>query len=215
MEHLRDSFRYGELRALTIKLQKDQNVYISGDDAEMIYFIESGQIKLVMTSPEGKECLLTIYTVGDLFGESCLALPGARPETATAMENTTLKGVHYRKFLMYLSKNSLCEDAIQYLANRLIERQQAITDLVTADSEHRLGHVLLQLGSKFGKKGTFNVLIEHRISHEELSQIVGTTRPRISQFIHKFRNLGLIEISAEHYLIIKEQQLADYLAHTP
>jgi CRP/FNR family transcriptional regulator, cyclic AMP receptor protein len=214
MEHLRDSFRHGELNALTIRLPKHTNVYTSGDDAEMIYFIEDGHIKLVVPTLEGKECLLTICTMGDLFGESCLASLGARLETATAMEDTTIKGIHYRKFLTYLSGHSLYEEIIQYLANRLLERERVIADLVTADSEHRLGNVLLHLGSKLGKKGPFNVRIEHRISHEELSQIVGTTRPRISQFIHKFRNLGLIEISAERFLVIKEQQLADYLTRT-
>jgi CRP-like cAMP-binding protein len=214
MEHLRDSFRHGELDAHTIRLPKHANVYTSGDDAEMIYFVEGGQIKLVMPSLEGKECLLTICTEGDLFGESCLASPDARSETAIAMASITLKGIHYRKFLKYLSRNSLYEETIQYLANRLLERERVIADLVTADSEHRLGNVLLQLGSKLGKKGPFNVRIEHRISHEELSQIVGTTRPRISQFIHKFKNLGLIEVSAERFLVIKEQQLADYLTRT-
>jgi biotin operon repressor len=54
--------------------------------------------------------------------------------------------------------------------------------------------------------------IEHKISHEELSEMVGTTRPRISKFMQRFRILGLIETSAERFLIIKEKKLADYLA---
>jgi hypothetical protein len=42
--------------------------------------------------------------------------------------------------------------------------------------------------------------------------MIGTTRPRISKFMQRFRNLGLIERSAEHFLIIKEKKLTDYLA---
>jgi CRP/FNR family cyclic AMP-dependent transcriptional regulator len=214
VDHLRQAVSHGELKALTIQLQRHQSVYSTGDNAEMIYLIESGQIKVVMVSAEGKECLLTIYTRGDLFGESCLALPRARPETATAMGNTTLRGINYRDFLEYLDTNSFYAEALEYLAKRLLERQLVITDLVTADSEHRLGNVLLRLSSRLGKRGPLNVRIEHRISHEELSHIVGTTRPRISQFISKFRNLGLIETSAERILVIKERQLADYLTRT-
>ena len=85
VEHLRDSIRHGELDALAIRLPKHTSVYTSGDAAEMVYFIEGGQIKLVVSSLEGKECLLTICTAGDLFGESCLAFPCMRPETAMAM----------------------------------------------------------------------------------------------------------------------------------
>jgi len=49
-----------------------------------------------------------------------------------------------------------------------------------------------------------------KISHEELSEMVGTTRPRISVFMPKFRNLGLIETNSDHFLIIKENKLTDY-----
>ena len=54
--------------------------------------------------------------------------------------------------------------------------------------------------------------IELKISHEELSHMIGTTRPRISLFMQRFRNLGLIELSEEHYLIVKEDKLTAYLA---
>jgi CRP/FNR family transcriptional regulator, cyclic AMP receptor protein len=211
---LRDAFRQPELKARTINIQKHRSVYCAGDEAEMIYVVVSGQIKTVMLSPEGKECLLTIYTAGDLFGESCLASVRARPETATAMEDTILKGIRHTAFLTYLATNSLHEHALQYLTDRLVERQEVITDFIAVNSEHRLGKALLHLGRKLGKKNPGNLRIEHRISHEELSQIVGTTRPRISQFIHKFRALGLIEVSTEHFLIIKEQQLTEYLTRT-
>jgi hypothetical protein len=58
------------------------------------------------------------------------------------------------------------------------------------------------------------IRIEHNISHEELSQIVGTTRPRVSWFIQKFRSLGLLDITAEHFLVIKEKELANYLSQS-
>jgi CRP-like cAMP-binding protein len=70
----------------------------------------------------------------------------------------------------------------------------------------------LQLARKLGKKDPRSIRIENKISHEELSEMVGTTRPRISMFMQRFRELGLIEISADHYLIIKEKKLAAYLA---
>jgi CRP-like cAMP-binding protein len=63
-----------------------------------------------------------------------------------------------------------------------------------------------------GKKDPRSIRIELKISHEELSEMVGTTRPRISVFMQRFRNLGLIETNREHFLIIKEKKLAGYLA---
>ena len=73
----------------------------------MVYFIESGQIKLLMLSSEGKECLLAIHGGGDIFGELCLSGLGARLETATAMKATTLKQIPCAQFFARLSHDSL------------------------------------------------------------------------------------------------------------
>ena len=73
-QQLRDSLQRESLNASTSRIAKHDRVYTCGDQDEMVYFIESGQIKLLMLSPEGKECLLAIHTAEDIFGELCLAL---------------------------------------------------------------------------------------------------------------------------------------------
>ena len=83
---------------------------------------------------------------------------------------------------------------------------------MTVDSEQRLGQTLLQLARTMGKKDPHSIRIELNISHEELSEMVGTTRPRVSVFMQRFRNLGLIETNRDRFLIIKENKLTDYLA---
>jgi CRP/FNR family cyclic AMP-dependent transcriptional regulator len=209
---LRDSLLSETEDSRTITIAKHDNVYTCGDQDEAVYFIESGQIKLLMLSPEGKECLLAIYTAGDIFGELCLAGSGGRMETATAMKETVLKQVPPSKFFLRLGSDSLLEGFVRYLAARIADQQEVITNLVTVDSEQRLAKVLLQLARKLGKKNPSNVRIEHKISHEELSKIVGTTRPRISEFMQRFRTLGLIEMSIEHFIVVKEVKLTEYLA---
>jgi len=209
---LRDSLQHETRNYRAIEIAKHNHVYTLGDRADMIYFIESGQIKLLMPSPEGTECILAIHTAGDIFGELCLSGLGSRLETATAMEETSLKQIPCSSFFGRLRRDLLFEGFVQYLAVRIADQQQVIANLVTVDSEQRLGKTLLQLARKLGKQDPRSIRIEHKISHEELSEMVGTTRPRISKFMQRFRNLGLIEISAEEFLIIKEKKLTDYLA---
>jgi CRP/FNR family transcriptional regulator, cyclic AMP receptor protein len=211
-QQLRNSLRQETQESRAIKIAKHNHIYTCGDRAETIYFVESGQIKLLMLSPEGKECLLAIHTAGDVFGELCLSGLGSRLETATAMEETTLKQIPCSSFFARLRRDLLFEGFVQYLAARIADQQQVIANLVTADSEQRLGKTLLQLARKLGKQDPRSIRIEHKISHEELSEMVGATRPRISKFMQRFRILGLIETSAEQFLIIKEKKLTDYLA---
>jgi CRP/FNR family cyclic AMP-dependent transcriptional regulator len=195
-----------------IKVGKHDQVYTAGDERETVYFIEKGQIKLVMASSEGKECMLAIHGPGDVFGELCLSGLGGRLETATAMEDSFLKEIPCTKFLDRLAKDGLLQGFIKYLAVRVADQQAVIANLVTVDSEQRLGTTLLQIARKLGKKDPRSIRIELKISHEELASMVGTTRPRISVFMQRFRNLGLLEYNTEHHLIIKEKKLNAYLA---
>jgi len=211
-QQLRNSLQRETFNSHAIKVARHDNVYTSGDQDEMVYFIESGQIKLLMLSADGKECLLAIHSGGDIFGELCLSGLGARLETATAMKATILKQIPCSQFFARLSRDALFEGFVRYLAVRIADQQQVIANLVTVDSEQRLGQTLLQLARTMGKKDPRSIRIELRISHEELSEMVGTTRPRISLFMQRFHNLGLIETNKERFLVIKEKKLADYLA---
>ena len=211
-KQMRDSLQHETLNSRAVTIARHANVYTCGDQDEMVYFIETGQIKLLLLSPEGRECLLAIHSGGDIFGELCLAGLGARHETAVAMKQTKIKQIPCAQFFARLSRDSLSEGFVRYLAVRIADQQHVIANLVTADSEQRLGQTLLQLARTMGKKDPRSIRIELKISHEELSEMVGTTRPRVSLFMQRFHNLGLIETNADHFLIIKEKKLVAYLA---
>ena len=211
-QQLRDSLQRETANTGAVRIARHSNVYTCGDRDEMVYFVESGQVKLLMLSSEGRECLLAIHGEGDIFGELCLSGLGARLETATAMKATTLKQIPCSQFFARLGRDSLFEGFVRYLAVRIADQQQVIANLVTVDSEQRLGQTLLQLARTMGKKDPRSIRIELKITHEELSEMVGTTRPRISLFMQRFHNLGLIETNKERFLIIKEKKLTDYLA---
>jgi CRP/FNR family cyclic AMP-dependent transcriptional regulator len=211
-QQLRDSLQREPVIFRSLKIARHANVYTAGDQDKAVYFIESGQIKLLMHSTEGRECLLALHSAGDIFGELCLSGLDSRQSTATAMRATTLKQIPETQFFARLSRDSLFEGFVRYLALRIADQQHVIANLVTADSEQRLGQTLLQLARTMGKKDPRSIRIELKISHEELSEMVGTTRPRISFFMQRFRNLGLIETNRDRFLIIKESKLSDYLA---
>ena len=73
-QQLRASLQRETLNARAITIAEHAHVYTCGDQNEMVYFIESGQVKLLMLSPEGRECLLAIHTRA-IFSASC-ASPG-------------------------------------------------------------------------------------------------------------------------------------------
>ncbi|HEX4954744.1 MAG TPA: Crp/Fnr family transcriptional regulator [Thermoanaerobaculia bacterium] len=202
--------RRGVLRASTLKLAKHATIYSSGDPGTSMYVVEEGWVKIVTHSRAGKDCLLAIRTNGDLFGEQAL-LGEVREETATAMSPTTLKRVSRDSFIGSVAQEELLEALLRYSLTRLSEQQDIITDFVTADSEQRLASTLLRLGRKLGRRAPSQIRIEERISQEDLSRIVGTTRSRVGFFLKRFEALGLIETSKNCFLAINEQRLCEFV----
>jgi len=210
-----DSLRNKCRDSRIVKFSKHENIYSGGGGvaACSIYVIESGQVKLSTLSRKGQEeCIVGINTAGDVFGELCLSGSGERLETATAMEETELRAVPCALFSELVRRDSLlAQGFVRYLSVRVADQQQAIAHLVTDDCEHRLGATLLELARKLGKRDCESLIIEHQISQEELSHIVGTTRSRVSEFMRRFRKLGLIERRAYDRLLVRDKDLSDYL----
>jgi CRP/FNR family cyclic AMP-dependent transcriptional regulator len=197
-----------ESAAPTRRIARRRNVYAVGSRDDQVYFITEGRVKVITQSQAGRECLLAIYTAGDFFGECCLS-GIRRSETAIAMSDTVLKQVTGVRFLALMVQASLLGDFVRYLAARLVEQQQVITDLATLDCEHRLAAWLLRLSRKLGV--CEDGVLAQRISHQELSQMVGTTRPRISEFMLRFRDRGLIDMTPDSRILVKERFLQQYL----
>ena len=195
-----------------VRAEAQEPIYAHGDQDDAMYVVESGQVKLVMSSAAGNDCLLAIYAAGDVFGESCLDGTVRRAESATAMETTIIRRVARRDVLTEVERTNRCEPLLRHLARRLVERQTAVFDLITMDAAPRLAKALLQIAEKLGEDDGVFLRIEQRISHEELSQIVGTTRPRITAFMQQFRRDGLIDIAGSRTIRVHRQRMVDYLS---
>ncbi|HEX6967246.1 MAG TPA: Crp/Fnr family transcriptional regulator [Micromonosporaceae bacterium] len=202
------------LGASTLRLGRRDVAYSCLDDDRSVYLVEHGQIKAVAPARNGKECLFAIYTAGDVFGEQCL-IGGARMETAIAMAPTVLKRLSSTRLLAALGDAGLRAEFVRFLTYRLAEQQRFITELITADGEYRLAAILLYLARKLGKRDGHLLRIEGRITQEELSGMVGTTRSRVGYFLKRFCQAGLIARSGNCFLIVNEPRLYNFLMREP
>ena len=183
------------------RFHAQESIYASGDEDQSLYLIDSGQVKLSMASAAGKDCLIAIYGKGEVFGESCFTSVPKRFETATAMQPTIVRRMSRRDFVAEVEKLKAGESLLRHLAGRVADRQWAVFDLITMPSERRLAKVLLEAGEKLGVRDGSWLRVDPKISHEELSQIVGTTRPRVTAFMQRFRKLGLIDKAGRAMLV--------------
>jgi CRP/FNR family cyclic AMP-dependent transcriptional regulator len=153
---------------------------------------KEGKVKLTVVSQQGKEAVVAILGPGDFFGEGCLAGQRVRMATPVAMSDCSVRKLD-KVVVQDLLHNepSFAELFLTHLLSRNIKIEEDLVDQLFNSSEKRLARVLLLL-AYFGQEGATQAVIP-KISQETLAGIVGTTRPRISFFMNRFRKLGFIE----------------------
>jgi CRP-like cAMP-binding protein len=172
--------------------RKKQVIFAQGDASDAVFYIEKGQIKLTVVSERGKSAVVAILGRGDFFGEGCLAGQPFRMATASVMTDASVVRVERQAMVDLLHDPSLfSERFMAHLLARNVRFEEDLVDQLFNSSEKRLARVLLLL-ARFGKEGKTEPVIP-KISQEVLAEMVGTTRPRISGFMNKFRKLGFIE----------------------
>jgi CRP/FNR family transcriptional regulator, cyclic AMP receptor protein len=171
-------------------------VFLQGSPADGVFYIQKGKIKIVVTSKQGKEAVVAMLGPGEFFGEGCLIGQPLRLATARAMIESEVMRVSKSEMIRVLhAELAFGELFMAHLLTRNSRVEEDLVDQLFNSSEQRLARTLLLLAN-FGKEGGPQP-IAHRISQETLAEIIGTTRPRVSHFMNKFRKLGFITYNGQ------------------
>jgi len=170
----------------------NRNIFRQGEPADSVFYLRRGKVKLSVTSRQGKEAIVGILNGGEFLGEGCLAGQPLRMSSSTAMTDCTLVRIEKPLMTRMLhERQEISELFVTHLLSRNIRYEEDLVDLIFNSSEKRLARILLLL-AHFGKEGRTETVLP-RVNQENLAQMVGTTRSRISHFMNKFRELGFID----------------------
>ena len=172
--------------------RKDQIVYRQGDPADAVFYIRSGKVKSTVVSEQGKEAVVALLGTGDFFGEGCLTGQPQRLGTVSAMTECVIVRITKADITRVIhDEPAFAELFIAHLLARNSRVEEDLVDQLFNSSEKRLARILLLLAN-FGKESRPEPIIA-KISQETLAEMIGTTRSRVSFFMNKFRELGLID----------------------
>jgi CRP/FNR family cyclic AMP-dependent transcriptional regulator len=175
---------------------KNQIIFVQGDSADSVFYIQKGKVKLSVVAKGGKEATIAVLNEGGFFGEGCLTAQLLRMCFATAVTDCSVMRIDKKSMMDVLHREHAFSDMfVAYLLTRNIRYEADLVDHLFNSSEKRLARVLLLL-AQFGKDGKPEVAIP-KISQETLAEMVGTTRGRINFFMNKFRQLGFVRYNGE------------------
>ena len=175
-----------------IEYSANRNIFTQGQPADSVFYLRRGKVKLSVSSQQGKEAIVALLGSNEFFGEGCLAGQTLRMATATAITDCTLTRIE-KAFMarMLHDQHEVSELFVTHLLSRNIRFEEDLVDQLFNYSEKRLARILLLL-AHFGKESRSEVVVP-RINQENLAQMVGTTRSRVSHFMNKFKKLGFVD----------------------
>jgi len=175
----------------TLRCHKDQILFVQGDEANAVFYIVEGWVKLTVVSPHGKEAVVALLESGDFFGEACLAEPRVYMSTATSLDASTVVRIERTAMTrVFHNEPRFSELFLSHLVTRNVRTQEDLVNQLFNSAEKRLARTLLLL-AHFGREDN-PVPIIPKISQGTLAEMVGTTRSRVSFFMNRFKRRGFV-----------------------
>jgi CRP/FNR family transcriptional regulator, cyclic AMP receptor protein len=174
-----------------MSFRKGQTIYAQGDTTDALFVIQTGEVKVTVSSPTGREATLDILSNDDFVGKDAMAGQSCRTASASAITDCRLLRIEKNVMMLTLKRQvKLANVFWAYVLARNIRYQQDIVDQHCNCSEKRLARTLLLL-SHFDVQGCSETVVP-RVNHETLAEMVGTTRSRVCFFMKRFKDAGFI-----------------------
>jgi CRP/FNR family cyclic AMP-dependent transcriptional regulator len=187
--------------------RKNQIIFLEEETGNYMYLVLSGKVKVAKSGTGGKETILAIHRAGDFFGEMSLLDGKTAPATVSAMEDAkiiSVSGADFHKYLLHNEKVML--QIIHVLCARLRQVWQT-QSMSSSAAEARIRMGVYQLAKRHGIRDSHGIIIDLRITHQELAEMVGTSRETVTRVLAQLRKQGIIEINQRRMTLLDSHAL--------
>ncbi|MFN2492876.1 MAG: Crp/Fnr family transcriptional regulator [Pyrinomonadaceae bacterium] len=201
-----------------IDIRRRRFVYRAGEEADALYAIVRGRIKLCrIESHTEREAVIDILPEGALFGESALySQAGRRENCAVAYEGSTLLNIPAEQFKLAMAEEPELHDyTFRLIGQRLENAERRLADFALNAIPARLDRLLADFSDRYGVRESEGVLIDIPLPHREIASIVGSTRESVTVRLNAMRREGTIEFVNRRILVKKPEGLVRTMPEAP
>jgi CRP/FNR family cyclic AMP-dependent transcriptional regulator len=192
------------------KLSDGEALFRGGDVGDGCYQIQTGLVKIVVSSQQGEERIISLLGPGAIVGE--LSLIDGRPRSASvvAIADCSLSFVSRAKFQKYTEAHpELLSYLVRTLARRLRDADDALAATTFLSVKARLARALLNLADYVGKdNGGGQIQLRLKISQGDLAAMAGVARENVSRTMSEWRKRDIVTQSSNYYCINDPRALA-------
>jgi len=178
---------------------KNRIIYDPQTPPTDLYVVIFGRVKIGTTANDGVETVGRIVRTEGLFGESSLIGPLNRSESAVALDNATLMAWSRNEIEQQVQREPRLGIALaQYMVRQCIDLQDRIESMANHKTPERVMLALLQLAADLGTPMPDGSMRVASLTHNTISEFVGTSREIVTYQMNRLRRLGLVRYSRKH-----------------
>lgn len=187
---------------------RDTYIFFEGDVPEYLYVVWMGRVKLVRHSVDGRDVVLDVMGPGRLLGELAVFEGAPYSQTAQAMEEVAVISISRHDYLDLIERYpSLALAVINELGRRLRVANDLVQSLAVDRVERRIARALLRLAAYNGSKVDDGLMIQMRLTRQDLADMTGTTVETAIRVMSRFRKQGWITTHRGRVIIKQPDQL--------
>jgi CRP-like cAMP-binding protein len=188
------------------RLARGQTLFLEGDPGTSLCIVETGRVKLGLTSPEGREIILTLLGPGDVFGELALLDGQPRSANASAVEPSDVLLLARDDFLAFLRQRpELATVLLATLSGWLRRLTTQMQDVAFLDVPARLARTILRLAE--AEQAMHGQPVTPRLTQTDLAGMVGTTRETLNKWLGFYEDEGLIRRDKRQIVVLRPDKL--------
>ncbi len=185
------------------EVKKREPVYLPGRPGQTVYVLKEGRIKLSRMTAEGRFLTLDFLEPGDIFGEIAPAENTRRNTMAEALEDSYVCEMNREAFATLLrAKPELALRVVEWMDQKRRRFEVRLDELLYRDVPTRLARLLLRLAEEHGTVSPDGIHVHLGLTHEELANLIATTRETVSKFMSEFRTRRLIDYDAREIRLL-------------
>ena len=195
---------------------KGATLYFPDDAADSLFVIVEGRVRLVSITPDGKQAILALFGPGDLFGELSLVGAEQRDDFAETIVASKVLNIPRPIVESVMQRNASLSLGITKLIGfrrRRIERR--LRSLLFRSNRDRLASLLWELVEQYGRSTPEGVLIDLKLSHQDLASLIGVTRESVTISLGELQSAGMIAIGRQKVVIRNLTSLSETVGENP
>ena len=191
--------------------EKNEIIFHEEDTGHYMYFVKKGRLKVSRLLPNGKEMILAFHEEGEYFGEMALIDGKTSPATVTSATATTIYILDKVSFHKLLDQDEINREILVNLCSRCRDAWAQIEVLTFHNASARICTALHQLAEKRGISTEKGIEIPVKITHKELSDMVGVSRETVTRVLSSMQADSIIEIESRKIIIPDSDLLIERL----